>query len=89
MGGEEPWLREDKKIRGVYSHSPGNWSLGGIRLGGVIASDVADAVRPEAFRGVKTPYYDANPANLDDFILNWGDFAEEVVADMQQDACDK
>ena len=38
---------------------------------------------------MKIPYYDANPANLDDFILDWEDFAEEVVGEMRQDACDK
>ena len=49
----------------------------------VIASDVGDAVRLEDLRGVKIPYYDANPANLDDFILDWEEFAEEVVGEMQ------
>ena len=89
-GGEaEPRPREDMEIRGVYSHSPGNWSSGGIRLGGVIASDVGDAVRLEDLRGVKITYYDANPANLDNFILDWEDFAEGVVGGMWQDACDK
>ena len=73
--------REDMEIRGVYSHSPGNGSGGSIRLGGVIASDVGDAVRIEDLRGVKMPPYDANPANLDDFILDWEDFGEEVVSE--------
>ena len=81
--------REDMEIRGVYSQSPGNGSSGGIRLGGVIASDVGDAVRLQDLRGVKIPYYDANPANLDDFILDWEDFAEELVGEMRQDARDK
>ena len=58
------------EIQGVYSHSPGNGSGGGIRLGGVIASNVGDAVRIEDLRDVKIPNYDANPANLDDFILD-------------------
>ena len=89
MGEAEPRQREDMEIRGVYSHSAGNGSSGGIRLGGVIASDVGDAVRLEDFRGVKIPYYDANPANLDDFILDWEDFAKEVVGEMRQDARDK
>ena len=40
-------------------------------------------------RSVKTPYYNAYAANLDDFILDWEDFAEEVVGEMRQDACDK
>ena len=61
-------LREDVELRGVYSHSPGNGSGGSIRLGGVIASAVGDAVRIEDLRGVKIPHYDANPANLDDFM---------------------
>ena len=89
VGEAEPRPREDMEIRGVYSHSPGNGSSGGIRLGGVIASDVGDAVRLEDLRGVKIPYYDANPANLDDLILDWEDFAEEVVGEMRQDARDK
>ena len=89
VGEAEPRLREDMEIRGVYSHSPRNGSSGGIRLRGVIASDLGDAVRLEDVRGVKIPYYDANPANLDDFILDWEDFAEEVVGEMRQDARDK
>ena len=89
VGEAEPRPREDMEIRGVYSHSPENGSSGGIRLGGVIASDVGDAVRLEKLRGVKIPYYDANPANLDDFILDWEDFAEEVEGEMRQDARDK
>ena len=63
---------------------PGQWEWcgGSIRHGGVIASDVADAVRIEDFRAVKIPHYDVNPAKLDDFILGWEDFAEEVVGEM-------
>ena len=79
MGEAEPQPREDMEIKGVYSHSPGNGSSRGIRLGGVIATGVGDAVRLEDLRGVKIPYYDANPANLDHFILDWEDFAEDVV----------
>ena len=75
--------REDMEIRGVYSHSPGNESCGSIQLGGVTASDVGDAVRIEGLRGVKIPHYDVDPANLEDFILDWEDFAEEVVGEMR------
>ena len=89
VGEAVPQPREDMEFRGVYSHSPGNGSSGGVLLGEVIASDVGDAVRVEDLRGVKIPYYDANPANLDDFILDWEDFAEEVVGEMRQDARDK
>ena len=46
-------------------------------------------MRLEDLWAVKIPYYDANPANHDDFILDWDDFAEEVVGEMRQDACDK
>ena len=67
----------------LYSHSPGNGSGGSIRLEGVIASDFRDPVRIEDLRGVKIPHYDANPANLDDFILDREDFAEEVVGEMR------
>ena len=70
VGEGEPWPHEDMEVRGVYFHSPGNGSLGGICLGGVIASDVGDAVRVEDLQGVRIPYYDGNPANLDDFILD-------------------
>ena len=40
---------------------------------------------------MKIPHYNANPANLDDFILDWEDFAEEVVGEMRfgSDARDK
>ena len=38
--------------------------------------------------GFKIPYYDGNPSNLDDFILDWEDFAEEVVGEMRGAARD-
>ena len=72
------------EIRGVYFHSPGNGSSGGTCLSGVVAWHVGDTVRIEDLQGVKIPDYDANPANLDDFILDWEDFAEEVVGEMRQ-----
>ena len=83
--------REDMQIRGVYSQSPGNGSCASIQLGGVICSDVRHAVRIEDLRCVKIPHYNANPAKLDDFILDWEDFAEEVVGEMWfgSDARDK
>ena len=81
VGEAEPRPREDMEIKGSYS--------GGIRLGGVIASNGGDVVRLEDLRAVKIPYYNAYAANLDDFILDWEDFAEEVVGEMRQDACDK
>ena len=40
-------------------------------------------------RGIKIPYYDGNPSNLDDFILDWEDFAEEVVGEMKGAPRDK
>ena len=52
VGEAEPRPREDMEIRGVYSHSPGNGSSGAIRLEGVIASDVGDAVGLEDLQGV-------------------------------------
>ena len=70
MGEAEPRLREYMDFRGVYSDSPGNGSSGGSRLGGVIASDVGDAVRLEDLRGVERPYYDAKAVTLEDFILD-------------------
>ena len=89
VGEAVPRPREDMEIRGVYSNSPGNGSSGGVRLGGVIASDSGDAVRLEDIRGVKISYYDANRANLNCFILDYEDFAEEVAGEMRQDARDK
>ena len=58
-------------------------SGGTIRVGGLFASYVRDAVRIKHLRGPKTPHYDANPANLDDFILDWEDSAEKVVGEMR------
>ena len=66
---------EERDVRGVYSNPP---ATGGIRLGGVVAGEVGDAIRIDDLRGIKIPYYDGNPSNLDDFILDWEDFAEEV-----------
>ena len=85
----EPRPRGEMEIRGVYSHSPGNGSSGGIPLEGVIASDVGDAMRLEDLQGMKISYYDANPVNLDYFILDWEYFDEEVLGEMPQDARDK
>ena len=58
-------------------------------LGGVVAGDVGDAIRIDDLRGIKIPYYDGNPSNLDDFILDWEDFAEEVVGEMRGAPRDK
>ena len=77
---------EESDVRGVYSHPP---ATGGIRLGGVVAVDVGDAIRIDDLRGMEIPYYDGNPSNLDDFILDRGDFAEEVVGEMRGALRDK
>ena len=77
---------EERDVRGVYSHPP---ATGGIRLGGVVAGDVGDAIKIDDLRGIKIPYYDGNPSNLDDFILDWEDFAEEVVDEMRGAPRDK
>ena len=83
MGEAEPRQREDMELKGVYFHSRGNGSSGGFRLGSVITLDDGDALRLKDLRGVKFPYYDANPPNLDDFIVDWEDFAKEVVGEMR------
>ena len=75
-----PHPMEERDVRGVYSHAA---ATGGICLGGVVAADVGDAIRIHDLRGIKIPYYDGNPSNLDDFILDWEDFAEEVVGEMR------
>ena len=81
-----PHSMEERDVRGVYSHPP---ATGGIRLGGVVAGDVGDAIRIDDLRGIKIPYYDGNPSNMDDFILDWEDFAEEVVGEMRGAPRDK
>ena len=81
-----PHSMEERDVRGVYSYPP---ATGGIRLGGVVAADVGDAIRIDDLRGVKIPYYDSNPSNLDDFILDWEDFAEEVVGEVKGAPRDK
>ena len=81
-----PHSMEERDVRGVYSHPP---ATGGIRLGGVVAGDVGDAIRIDDLRGIKIPYYDGNPSNLDDFILDWEDCAEEVVGEMRGAPRDK
>ena len=79
-GPTPPHSMEERDVRGVYSHPP---ATGGIRLGGVVAADVGDAIRIDDLRGIKIPYYDGNPSNLDDFIPDREDFAEEVVGEMR------
>ena len=81
-----PHSMEERDVRGVYSQPP---ATVGIRLGGVVAGDVGDAIRIDDLRGIKTPYYDGNPSNLDNFILDWEDFAEEVVGKMRGAPRDK
>ena len=81
-----PHTMEERDVRGVYSHLP---ATGGIRLGGVVAADFGDAIRIDDLRGIKIPHYDRNPSNLDDFILDWEDFAEEVVGEMKGAPRDK
>ena len=81
-----PHSMEERHVRGVYSHPP---ATGGIRLGGLVAGDVGHAIRIDDLRGIKIPYYDGNPSNLDDFILDWEDFAEEVVGEMRGAPRDK
>ena len=81
-----PHSMEERDVRGVYSDPP---ATGGIRLGGVVAADVGDAIRIDDLRGIKIPYYDGNPSNLDDFILDREDFAEEVVSEMRGAPRDK
>ena len=81
-----PHSLEERDVRGVYSHP---LATGGIRLRGVVAVDVGDAIRIDDLRGIKIPYYDGNSSNLDDFILDWEDFAEEVVGEMKGAPRDK
>ena len=81
-----PHSMGERDVRGVYSHPP---ATGGIRLSGVVAAEVADAIRIDDLRGIKIPYYDAHPSNLDDFILDWEDFAEGVVGEMRGAPRDK
>ena len=49
----------------------------------MVAADIRDAIRIDDLRGIKIPYYDGNPSSLEDFILDWEDFAEEVVGEMR------
>ena len=70
----------------MYSHPP---ATGGIRLSEVVAADIGDAIRIDDLRGIKIPYYDGNPSKLDDFILGWEEFAEEVVGEMKGAPRDK
>ena len=81
-----PHSMKERDVPGVYSHPP---ATGGICLGGVVAADVRDAIRIDNLRGIKIPYYDGNPSNLDNFILDWEDFAEEVVGEMRGAPRDK
>ena len=81
-----PHSMEERDVRGVYSHPP---ATGGIRLGGVVAADIGDTIRIDDLRGIKFPYYDGNPSNLHDFILDWEDFAEEVVGEIKGAPRDK
>ena len=45
-----PHSMEERDVRGVYSHPP---ATGGIRLGGLVAADVGDAIRIDDLRGME------------------------------------
>ena len=45
-----PHSMEERDVQGVCSHPP---ATGGIRLGGVVAADVGDAIRIDDLRGIK------------------------------------
>ena len=47
-----PHSMEERDVRGVYSHPP---ATGGIRLSGVVAADVGDAIRIDNLRGIQIP----------------------------------
>ena len=79
-----PHSMEERDVRGVYPHPP---ATGGIRLGGVVAGDVGDAIRIDDLRGIKIPYYDGNPSNLDDFILDCPKTPSKVRALGVRDLC--
>ena len=81
-----PHSMEERDVQRVYSQPP---ATGGICLSGVGAADVGDAISIDNLRGIKIPHYDGNPSNLDDFILDWEDFAEEVVGEMKGAPRDK
>ena len=74
-------VAEPLDIRGIYSiaHGNGYWAPKGIRPGGVIAGDVSDAVRIDDLCGVKVPFYCGPPEKPEDFLLDWEDFADEVM----------
>ena len=90
---QTPWdqaqLDHTPLRRGTYGECTPTPATEGIRLGGLVAADVEDAVRIDDLRGIKIPYCDGNPSNLDDFILGWEDFAEEVVGEMRGAPRDK
>ena len=59
---------EERDVRVVYSHPP---ATGGIRLGGVVAADVGDAVRIDDLRGIKSPTTMATPPTWMTSSLIW------------------
>ena len=53
-----PHSIEERDVRGVYSHPP---ATGGIRLRGVVAGDVGDAIRIDDLRGINNPLLRREP----------------------------
>ena len=70
-------------IRGIYGNAHGS-AVSGVRLGGVVAADAGEAVRIEDLRGVRVPFYNGTPETLEDFLLDWEDFADEVMGSASQ-----
>ena len=56
----------------------------GMRLGGVVAADAGEAVRIQDFCAVRVPFYNGTRAMLQDFLLDWEDFADEVMGRASQ-----
>ena len=70
-------------LGGIYGKAHGS-TTSGIRLGGVVAADAGEAVRIEDLRGVRQPCYNCIPETLEDFLLDWQDFADEVMGSATQ-----
>ena len=49
-----------------------------------MAGDVAEAVWIQDLRGLRVPFFNGTPETVEDFLLDWEDFAHEVTGNASQ-----
>ena len=70
-------------IPGSYGNAHGG-AASGIWLAGLLAPDVGEAVRIKDLPRVRLEFYHSTLEALQDFLLDWEDFADEFMGNASQ-----